>query len=82
VQSTYDAVRALGALAVDTTSAAAGVVCARVHGGGSREDVAEMHEVRGAGEDRGRIAGREMAWVGDPLALSKSQERGADGGKR
>lgn len=34
-ESTYDTVRALGALAVDTASAAAGVVCARVHGGGS-----------------------------------------------
>lgn len=52
-ENTYDTVRALGALAIDTTSAAAGVVCARVHGGGSGS-CAEMQKARGAGEDQGR----------------------------
>jgi hypothetical protein len=57
VECTYDTVRALGALAVDTTSAAAGIVCARVHCGGSCGKLAEMQKARGAGDQRSRVIG-------------------------
>jgi hypothetical protein len=69
-ESTYDTVRALGALAVDTTSAAAGVVCARVHGGGSGS-CAEMQKARGAGEDQDR---RMIAEKRDGVESFKGQK--------
>lgn len=54
VESTYDTVRALGTLAVDTTSAAAGIVCARVHWGGRCGNFVEMQKAWGAGGQRSR----------------------------
>lgn len=60
VEGTYDAVGALGALTVDTTSAAAGVVRAGVHGGcGCSGGNFVEQKARGAGEDRRKIVGRK-----------------------
>lgn len=58
MEGTYDAVGALGTLTVDTTSAAAGVVCAGVHNGCSGGNFVEQ-KARGAGEDRRKIVGRK-----------------------
>lgn len=76
MEGTYDAVRALGTLTVDTTSAAAWVVSAGVHGGCCSGSFVEQ-KARGAGEDRRKIVGRKRECA--LIVFAESQEQSAGG---